>query len=72
MSDFTTAGGNAYNSNIARWDGVAWNAYSDYLSSIVFALELEDGNLYVGGHFLGAGCDQCTNKIARLRMMCWV
>jgi len=58
--NFTTAGGTIVN-HVAKWDGSTWSALGAGITGpgfgeyAVAALEVHDGELYVGGAFTGAG-----------------
>jgi hypothetical protein len=71
---FRTAGKHVVN-NIARWDGVRWAGFDGITGTgvtdesmpsgtVVFALAVFDGDLYVGGNFAIAG-GNTVNNIAR-------
>ncbi len=49
---FTSAGG-VPTGGLARWDGASWSAVGGGLSGQVFALEIHDGQLVIGGLFPG-------------------
>jgi hypothetical protein len=70
---FDTAGGVA-SLNIAKWDGVAWQAINsgmDPLADRVYAIEIDHlGNLYVGGYFTNAG-GGVVNNIAYFDGTTW-
>ena len=51
---FSTAGGLTVN-QIARWDGGAWQRLGSGTSGSVYAVAIQDGNIYVGGGFITAG-----------------
>lgn len=49
---FTSAGGVANTSRIAKWNGTTWSALSTGLNSTVYALAFApNGDLYIGGAF---------------------
>ncbi len=53
---FTTMGGVANTSRIARWNGTSWNALGTGVNGTVNSLAVGlDGTLYVGGQFTTAG-----------------
>ncbi len=47
--------------NIARWDGIQWNAMSDGFDDLVTCLEVYNGELYAGGYFHHSGTDTIYN-----------
>ncbi len=64
---FTNAGG-VLNTNVARFDGTNWHSlgdgvgvYNNSLGSVVYTLELHNGQLYAGGVFTNAGNIATTN-----------
>jgi hypothetical protein len=62
--DFTSAGGVANTTYIARWDGSSWHALGDGLNGSVYAFAVIGYDLYVGGAFTGAGGNPLANHIA--------
>jgi len=69
---FTSMGGVANTSRIARWDGSTWNALTTGTNGTVEALTVGfDGSLYVGGQFLLAGGVANTVRIAKWSGTAW-
>ncbi|HOX56924.1 MAG TPA: immunoglobulin domain-containing protein [Candidatus Paceibacterota bacterium] len=62
--DFSSVGGISA-SNVARWNGTAWEALGDGVGGLVLALAVSGTNVYVGGVFTGAGGISATN------IACW-
>ena len=63
--DFTSAGGAASTSYIARWNGSAWSALGSGMNDIIWALAFDSSwNLYAGGAFTTAG-GAAANHIAK-------
>lgn len=60
--------------NIARWDGVNWQAMGEGFQqpgAVVFALEIFNGELFAGGDFLVSGNDT-VNNISKWDGVSWV
>jgi hypothetical protein len=47
---FTTAGG-VSTGGLARWNGTAWTTVAGYFTGTVYALEIHNGQLVIGGSF---------------------
>jgi hypothetical protein len=72
---FTLVGGSISANNIARWDGSAWHALSNGLTSTgggayILTLAFRDTILFVGGSFNRAG-SLAANNLARWNGVTW-
>lgn len=69
---FTSAGGVANTSYIAKWDGSNWSALGTGANNRVYALAVgSDGSLYAGGEFTLMGGVANTVRIARWDGSAW-
>jgi hypothetical protein len=57
--------------NIARWDGIQWNAMGAGFDDNVSALQVYNGELYAGGFFIHSGTDT-TRYVAKWNGANWV
>ncbi|HWX22280.1 MAG TPA: hypothetical protein VN578_20460 [Candidatus Binatia bacterium] len=63
---FTNVGG-VFNTNFAKWNGTNWSSigggigYYNALNSVVGAIALRNGQIYIGGSFTNAGTTAATN-----------
>jgi hypothetical protein len=70
--EFTSAGGVANTSRIAKWNGTAWSALGTGANGTVRTLAIgPDGSLYAGGEFTSAGGVANTSRIAKWNGTTW-